>query len=60
MGGGNDLTKINLRDGTKMALYADDVLLFRVINSPEDFAKLQDDIEKTAPLRQMFQAACFQ
>ena len=43
---GNDLTEISLRDGTKMALYADDVLLFRVINPPEDFAKLQDDIEK--------------
>ena len=42
----NDLTEINLRDGAKITLYADDVLLFRVINSPEDFAKLQDDIDK--------------
>ena len=42
----NNLTEINLRDSTKITLYADDVLLFRVINSPEDFAKLQDDIEK--------------
>ena len=33
----NDLTEINLRDGAKITLYADDVLLFRVINSPEDF-----------------------
>ena len=33
-----------LRDGVKVTLYADDVLLFWVINSPEDFAKLQDDI----------------
>ena len=36
----------NNRDGAKITLYADDVLLFRVINSPEDFAKLQDDIDK--------------
>ena len=32
----------NNRDGAKITLYADDVLLFRVINSPEDFAKLYD------------------
>ena len=42
----NDLTEINLTDGAKITLYAEDVLLFRVINSPEDFAKLQDDIDK--------------
>ena len=42
----NDLTEINLRDGGKITLYADDVLLFRVINSPEDFANLQDGIDK--------------
>ena len=42
----NNLTEINLTDGAKITLYADDVLLFRVINSPEDFAKLQDDIDK--------------
>ena len=46
-----NFTEINLRDGAKITMYADDVLLFRVINSPEDFAKLQDDIDKlgTAP-----------
>ena len=42
----NDLTEINLRDGAKITLYADDVLLFRVINSPEDFDRLQNDIDK--------------
>ena len=42
----NDLTKINLRDGAKLTLYADDVLLFRTINSPEDFVALQEDIDK--------------
>ena len=30
----NDLTKINLSDGAELTLYADDVLLFRIINSP--------------------------
>ena len=42
----NDLTKISLADGSKLALYADDVLLFRLINSSEDFAALQNDIDK--------------
>ena len=42
----NDLTEISLRDGIKMTLYAEDVLLFQIINSPENFAKLQDDIDK--------------
>ena len=34
----NDLAKINLRDGAKLTLYADDVQLVRTINSPDDFA----------------------
>ena len=42
----NDLTEINLRDSAKITLYADDVLLFRVINSPEDFDRLQNDIDE--------------
>ena len=42
----NDLTKISLADGSKLALYADDVLLFRLINSSEHFVALQDDIDK--------------
>ena len=42
----NDLSEINLRDGAKITLYADDVLLFRVINSPEDFDRLQNDIDE--------------
>ena len=36
----NNLTEINLRGGTKITLYADDVLLF------EEFARLLDDINK--------------
>ena len=42
----NYLTKINLSYGAELTLYADDVLLFRIINSPEDFAALQEDIDK--------------
>ena len=42
----NDLTKISLADGSKLALYADDILLFCLINSSEDFVALQDDIDK--------------
>ena len=35
----NDLTKINLSDGAKLTLYADDILLFRTINSPMPFRR---------------------
>ena len=42
----NDLTKINLSDGAELTLYADDVLLSRIIHSPEDFVALQEDIDK--------------
>ena len=42
----NDLTKINLSGGAELTLYADDVLLFRIINSPDDFVALQEDIDK--------------
>ena len=40
------INEINLGDGAKITLYAYDVLLFRVINFPEDFARLQNDIDK--------------
>ena len=42
----NDLTKISLTDGSKLTLYADDVLWFGLINSSEDFVALQDDIDR--------------
>jgi len=32
--------------GAKITLYADDVLLYRTISSPDDFVKLQEDINK--------------
>ena len=41
-----DITKISLTDGSKLALYADDVLLFRLINCSEGLVALQDDIDK--------------
>ena len=41
-----DLTNISLSDGASIALYADDVLLFRIINSPDDFIAVQEDIDK--------------
>ena len=42
----NDHTKINLSDRAKLTLYADDILLFRTINSPNDYVALQEDIDK--------------
>ena len=42
----NDLSEINLCQGAKITLYADDVLLHRTISSPEDFVTLQEDINK--------------
>ena len=42
----DDLTNVSLRDGASIALYADDVLLFRIINSPDDFIAVQEDIDK--------------
>ncbi len=42
----NDHTDINTKDGAKITLYADDVLLVRIINSHEDFVALQEDIDR--------------
>ena len=42
----NDLSEINICHGAKITLYADDVLLYRTITSPEDFVTLQEDIKK--------------
>ena len=41
----NVLTKISLKEASKLTLYANNVLLFRLINnSPEDFVAFQDDM----------------
>jgi len=42
----NDLSEISLCQGAKITLYADHVLLYRTISSPDDFVKLQEDIDK--------------
>ena len=38
------VTSASLSDGSKMTLYADDMLLYRQVESPQDYQKLQDDI----------------
>ena len=40
----DDITRIPLSEGTKLVLYADDMLLYRKIDHPEDYAALQMDI----------------
>ena len=40
----DDVTRVPLSDGTKLVLYADDMLLYREIVCPEDYTVLQNDI----------------
>ena len=40
----NQVTALNLSEGTHMAVYADDILLFKPITCTEDYASLQSDI----------------
>ena len=40
----DDVTGVPLSEGTKLVLYADDMLLYRTIDHPEDYASLQEDI----------------
>jgi hypothetical protein len=40
----DDVARLPLSEGTSLVLYADDMLLYRAINSPEDFTILQEDI----------------
>ena len=42
----NDLTTIDISEGSKIVLYADDILLYRPVSSDSDFAALQNDIDK--------------
>ena len=39
------VTRIPLSEGSKLVLYADDMLLYRRISSPEDFNILQNDVD---------------
>jgi len=41
----DDITKLSLSDGTKLILYADDLLFYRPISSPQDPHLLQHDID---------------
>ena len=40
----DDVARVPLSEGTSLVLYADDMLLYRAIDGPEDFATLQRDI----------------
>jgi len=40
----NQVTALNLSEGTHMAVYADDILLYKPITCKEDYASLQSDI----------------
>lgn len=42
----SDINDIDLSEGSKLVLYADDILLYRAIQSPEDYVALQHDINK--------------
>ena len=42
----NDVTNIELSPGTHLSLYADDMLLYKQINSLNDYTDLQTDINK--------------
>ena len=40
----NDISKIPLSSGSKLYLFADDILLYKPVTNADDFSKLQDDI----------------
>ena len=40
----NCVSTLQLSPGTKLAIYADDILLYKPISSPEDYCHLQQDI----------------
>ena len=42
----DDISGVNISDGSKIVLYADDILLYRPITSPEDLQHLQHDVDK--------------
>ena len=41
----NDLTNLHLSDGANLSLYADDILLYKVIYTDSDYVHLQQDID---------------
>jgi hypothetical protein len=42
----DDITSLQLSEGTKVSLYADDMLLYKPISSDNDYMELQHDIDK--------------
>ena len=42
----NPLTKILLSHGTSLALYADDIVVYRSISGPADIEALQSDVDR--------------
>ena len=43
----NSINYLPLSPGSKFVLYADDIVLYRPINSPEDVRIIQEDINQT-------------
>ena len=41
----DDITSLQLSEGTKLSLYADDMLLYKTISSDTDYVELQQDID---------------
>ena len=39
----DDITSLQLSEGTKLSLYADDMLLYKTISSDTDYVELQQD-----------------
>ncbi len=41
----NDINDAGISDGSKLVLYADDILLYRAVQSQEDYIALQHDAD---------------
>ena len=42
----DDTATVNISDGSKIVLYADDILLYHPISIPEDLEHLQNDVDR--------------
>ena len=42
----DDIATVNISDGSKIVLYADDILLYHPISIPEDLEHLQNDVDR--------------
>ena len=47
----NDICDAGISNGSKLVLYADDILLYRAVDSPDDYALLQHDVNWGEPER---------